>query len=203
MTVCKTAQHCALGPSGMTRSFRAAERTARSQRGARTTRSLRLMIASAMACLVSIVCLASTATAAPDWDRAANVKAAAQQIGEIQSRGGAEQAFKFITACYKTHGLASKYAKAFEGCIAQDVMLMHALSLIYARVDPAILEKNGAPSPETLQRALNQRVSGAFAQYDIPISEARVLEEVIREHGMPVFVKLAFPNSGPAPSKAK
>ncbi len=162
------------------------------------TRARRMV--AAIAILTGLSC---PATAAPDWDRVANVKAAAQQIGEIQARGGAEQAFKFITACYKTHGLASKYSKAFEGCIAQDVMLMQALSLIYDRVDPALLEKRGAPTPAQLQRSLNQRVSGAFAQYEIPATEAPVLQKLISQHGMPIFVKIVFPDAAPAQPQAK
>ena len=56
------------------------------------------------------------------WDRAANIKEAAERIGLIQRTRGAEAAIKHIDACYRTHGLASAYSAAFEACIAQDYM---------------------------------------------------------------------------------
>ena len=138
------------------------------------------------------------AVAAPDWDRVANVKAAAKQIGEIQAQGGADQAFRFIVACYKTHGLASNYSKAFEGCIAQDFMLTQALALIYARVDPAQLQKLGAPTREQLQQTMNQRVNGAFANYQIPAREGLALKAIVDKHGLPVFFNIVFPKQGGA-----
>ena len=133
------------------------------------------------------------AQAAPDWDRVANVKSAAVQIGEIQVNQGADRAFKFITDCYKTHGLAAAYSKAFEGCIAQDFMLMEALVAIYSRVDPKVLQQNGVPSVAQLQDRLSQRVSGAFANYQMPPAEGLALKKIVDTYGMPVFLKIIFP----------
>ena len=132
----------------------------------------------------------------PDWDRVANVKAAAQQIGEIQAHQGADKAFKFINDCYKTHGLAAAYSKAFEGCIAQDLMLMEALAAIYGRVDPQVLRKSGAPSVDQLQATLNQRLSSAYATYSMPVSEGIELKKIVDTHGLPLFIKIVFPKSG-------
>ena len=131
-----------------------------------------------------------------DWDRADNVKAAAKQIGEIQASQGADKAFKFVTDCYRTHGLAANYSKAFEGCIAQDLMLMEALAAIYGRVDPQVLRKSGAPSVEQLQQALSQRMSGAYATYNMPASEGLALKKIVDTHGMPVFIRIVFPKAG-------
>ena len=142
---------------------------------------------------------ASSAHAAPhayDWDRVANIKVAAKQIGEIQAAQGADKAFEFINNCYKTHSLAASYSKYFEGCIAQDLMLMEALAAIYSRLPASSLSKTGAPSVEQLQRALNQRIAGAYATYDMPPTEVRDLKKIVDTHGMPVFLKIVFPKNG-------
>ena len=141
--------------------------------------------------------------AAPDWDRVANVKSAAAQIAEIQAQGGADRAFNFIAACYKTHGLASAYSKAFEGCIAQDVMLTQALALIYEKIDPEMLRKKGAPTRDQLVASLNQRINGAFGQYGLPASEWEALKKIVEQHGLPVFFKIVFPEKTGSGAKAK
>ena len=141
--------------------------------------------------------------AAPGWDRVANVKSAAAQIAEIQAQGGADRAFQFIAACYKTHGLASAYSKAFEGCIAQDVMLTQALALIYEKIDPEMLRKKGAPTRDQLVASLNQRINGAFGQYGLPASEWEALEKIVEQHGLPVFFKIVFPEKPGSGEKAK
>ena len=141
--------------------------------------------------------------AAPDWDRVANVKSAAAQIAEIQAQGGADRAFNFIAACYKTHGLASAYSKAFEGCIAQDVMLTQALALIYEKIDPEMLRKKGAPTRDQLVASLNQRINGAFGQYGLPASEWEALKKIVEQHGLPVFFKIVFPEKPGGGEKAK
>jgi hypothetical protein len=136
-----------------------------------------------------------------DWDRVANVKEAARQIGEIQAAQGADKAFQFINACYKTHSLASAYSKYFEGCIAQDLMLMEALAAIYSRADAGALRRAGAPTVEQLQRSLNQRIGGAYATYNIPPAEVQSLKKIVDTHGMPVFLKVLFPPDAPATPK--
>ena len=145
------------------------------------------------ACILAAIAAHSALAAAPDWDRVANVKAAAVQIGEIQVQQGADKAFKFITDCYKTHGLAAAYSKAFEGCIAQDFMLMEALAAIYSRVDPKVLQQNGVPSVAQLVDRLNERVSGAYANYQMPPGEGQALRKIVDTYGMPVFLKIIFP----------
>jgi hypothetical protein len=143
-----------------------------------------------------------------DWDRIENVKQAAVKIGEIQSRQGAEQAYKFIAACYKTHGLASAYSRAFESCIAQDFMVTQAMALVYEKVDPAALQKMRAPTRDQLQAALNQRVNGAYATYQMQGSEGLALKDIVDQHGMPVFFTYVFPTKDgatvvPAPTSGR
>ena len=146
---------------------------------------------------------AAGAASPPDWDRVANVKHAAEVLGEIQAQGGADQAFRFISACYKTHSLAAAYSRAFESCIAQDFMLSQTLALIYDRIDPAVLKRMGAPTRDILQQTLNQRVNGAYATYEMPPSEGNALKAIVDEHGMPVFFKFVFPKGQGAPAEAK
>ena len=127
------------------------------------------------------------------WDRIGNVETAALQIGEIQARQGVEQAFKFISACYKTHGLASAYSKAFEGCIAQDYMVSKALVQIYSRIPNETLKMNGAPTAEQIDESFKKRASGAFALYKRTPADALALRGVVEQHGLPVFFKTVFP----------
>jgi hypothetical protein len=158
-----------------------------------TRMPLRRPICCGLSSVILIMASTCLAAAAPDWDRPANIKSAATQIGEIHARGGADTAFKFIVACYKTHGLASKYSKAFEGCIAQDLMLMEVLARIYARVPPEDLARTGVPSPEVLVHSLNQRVGSALAQYKIAPSEGLAIKALVDKHGMPEFLRIVFP----------
>ena len=145
------------------------------------------------------------AASPPDWDRVANVKHAAEQLGAIQAQGGADRAFQFISACYKTHSLAAAYSRAFESCIAQDFMLSQTLAVIYDRLDPAVLQKMGAPTRDMIQQALNQRVNGAYAVYEMPASEGYALKAIVDQHGMPVFFKYVFPDKskGSSPPEGK
>ncbi len=130
------------------------------------------------------------------WDRIENVKAAAQNIGGIQKTGGAEAAYKFIAACYKTHGLASAFSKAFEGCIAQDYMQSRALALVYGRLPPERLQQLGAPTAEKLVEALKKRLGAAFGQYQIAAAEGEAFLKLVDLHGMPVFMTTVFPRTG-------
>ncbi|MEQ1696962.1 MAG: hypothetical protein ABL901_14090 [Hyphomicrobiaceae bacterium] len=139
---------------------------------------------------------ARASAASVSWDRIANVEGAAKQIGEVQARGGVEKAFGFISACYKTHGLASAYSKAFEGCIAQDYVVSRTLVLIYERVPKDVLEKSGAPSPEKIDQSFKARAASAFAQYKRTPEDALALRGVVEQHGVPVFLKIVFPGNG-------
>ena len=140
------------------------------------------------------------ATTGVSWDRVANVKDAAAKIGELQAQSGVEQAFRFISACYKTHGLASTYSKAFEGCIAQDYIVSKTLIEIYTRVPADALGKMGAPSAEQIDASFKQRAANAFGQYNRPPEDALALRGVIEEVGVPAFMKAAFPPKD-APAK--
>ncbi|MBX9924916.1 MAG: hypothetical protein K2Y05_01035 [Hyphomicrobiaceae bacterium] len=146
----------------------------------------------AVACWLAI---SSPVAAAPEiaWDRVANVKAAAQNIGDIQKRAGADAAYKFIGACYKTHGLASAFSKAFEGCIAQDYVQSRALALVYGRLSPEQLNQIGAPSADQLIVALQRRLGAAFGQYKIPAADGEAFLKLVDTHGMPVFMSTVFP----------
>jgi hypothetical protein len=142
--------------------------------------------------VMAVLLGSGAAVAAPDWDRVANIKGAAAQIGDIQAREGADRAFKFIAACYRTHGLASKYSKAFEGCIAQDYMQSRALALVYERVEPEQLRRIGAPSAADVMSTLKNRLGAAFGKYAIPSAEGQDFLRLVETHGMPVFVKAVF-----------
>jgi hypothetical protein len=129
------------------------------------------------------------------WDRAANIKEAAERIGLIQRTRGAEAAIKHIDACYRTHGLGSAYSAAFEGCIAQDYMETKLLVRIYGRLQPEQLRRIGAPTADQLAQAMGRRVVAAFSQYKVSAGEADAFKTEVDKVGMPVFLKTVFPNS--------
>ena len=129
------------------------------------------------------------------WDRAANIKESAERIGLIQRSRGAEAAIKHIDACYRTHGLASAYSAAFEGCIAQDYLETKLLTRIYSRLQPEQLRRIGAPTAEQLAQAMGRRVVAAFSQYKVSAADADAFKSEVDKVGMPVFLKTVFPNS--------
>ncbi len=112
----------------------------------------------------------------------------------MQRTQGATRAFAFIDACYKTHSLSSNYTKAFEACIAQDYLETQVLALIYSRLPPETLKKMGAPSPELLAQTMGQRVTQAFATYNVPVARVEAFKKLVDEHGFPVFFEALFPN---------
>lgn len=148
---------------------------------------------------IALVWATAGHAATPGWDRIANVESAATQIGEIQVRQGVEQAFKFISACYKTHGLASAYSKAFEGCIAQDYIVSKTLAQVYTQVPRETLEKMGAPTAEKIDQSFQQRAAGAFALYKRTPEDALALRGIVEARGLPVFLKIVFPKAGEPP----
>lgn len=142
------------------------------------------------------------------WDRAANIRDAAERIGKIQRTQGADGAIKFIDACYRTHGLAENYSAAFEGCIAQDYLETKLLARIYSRLPAETLKKLGAPTADALAQAMGRRVVAAFKQYKVTAAQAEAFKTEVDTHGLEVFLKIVFPNmksegnDGPAPDPA-
>lgn len=153
------------------------------------------------ACWMLLLVMSGTpAFAAPtiDWDRVANIKEAAVRLGNVQKRQGATKAFDLIVACYKTHGASSKYTKYFESCIAQDFIHTQTLMTIYSRMPPDALKKLRAPSPQLLAKAMSQRVSGAFAKYDIPPADANAYKKLVDQYGFRPFAEIVFPKAAKA-----
>lgn len=135
-----------------------------------------------------------------DWDQVANIKDAAQRLAKLQRTKGAQGAFSFIDACYRTHSLASKYSKAFEACIAQDYMQTQVLMFVYSRLTPEELKRTGVPSPKALASAMGQRFSAAFESYKVPIPYVKDFKNLVDEHGFPVFFRIVFPGA-PVPER--
>lgn len=131
----------------------------------------------------------------PDWDQVANIKEAALHLANMQRTQGADRAFKFIDACYRTHSLQVEYTRAFEACIAQDYLETRILALIYSRMPPETLKRLGMPTPQMLADTMGKRVVTAFRSYNVPVSEVQAFKKLVDEHGFPVFFKALFPNS--------
>ena len=160
-----------------------------------TRRGLRRRMAGALLALPFLLAAGQAMAAAgePDWDQVANIKDAATRLAHMQRTQGATRAFAFISACYKTHSLSSKYTRAFEACIAQDYLETQILALIYSRLPPETLKTLGAPTPQLLAKSMGQRIGAAFATYDVPVARVKVFKQLVDEHGFPLFFKSLFP----------
>ena len=131
----------------------------------------------------------------PDWDQVENIKEAALHLADLQRTQGANRAFQFIDACYRTHSLQVEYSRPFEACIAQDYLETRILALIYSRMPPESLKRAGMPTPQMLADTMGKRVVTAFRSYKVPVSEVQAFKKLVDEHGFPVFFKALFPNS--------
>lgn len=145
-------------------------------------------------CLLAV----TSASAAPrtDWDRAANIRESAEHLVSLQRKGGALGAYKFISACYKTHMLAERYSKPLEACIAQDYMLTQTLVTIYGRLAPEARKEIHAVEPAALARALSVRVSGVLTQYKLSEEDGLEIKRLVDKEGMPLFLAKSFPKAG-------
>ncbi len=131
----------------------------------------------------------------PSWDQVANIKDAAERIGKLHRARGVKAAYEFIDACYRTHSLAENYGQAFESCIAQDYLETTMLAQVYSRLPPDALTKMGAPTAAQIADAMGRRVVAAFAQYKMPAAYGDDLRKLVDEHGVPVFLKIVFPEA--------
>jgi hypothetical protein len=150
---------------------------------------------------LALLAAGSTALAAkPGWDQLANIKVAAERLAQLQRARGALGTFKFISDCYRTHGLASAYSEYFEACIVQDYIHSILTASVYQRIPKDARERMGAPEPDALVAAMKHRISEAFARYKVPPAEARAFILLIDQQGLKVFGEARFPE-GPAPAE--
>jgi hypothetical protein len=131
------------------------------------------------------------------WDQVANIKDAAERLGRLHTTRGPKAAYDFIDACYRTHSLASDYSQPFEACIAQDYIETKVLANVFSRLPPDVLSKLGVPTPDALADAMGRRIVAAFSQYKIPVAYAESLKKLVDKHGLPVFMKIVFPDRSP------
>ena len=154
----------------------------------------------ATAALAALLVSGLAAAAAPDWNQEENVAEAAKHIAILHAKEGPQKAIDFVDACYRTHGLASDYSRAFEGCIVRDFLLAHVIAARYAQVPVEERKKLRLPEPDAITGIMGQRVAAAFKQYDVSAAEADKLRDLIGKVGVPVFMAIAFPKSTEAPA---
>lgn len=131
----------------------------------------------------------------PDWNRAANIKDAAQRLGTLHRREGSQGVLKFLDACYRTHILSAKFSQGLEACMAQDYMHTQVLALIYGRLPEEERRKNNMPSPRQMADAMGQRFVSAFTQYQVPTTDAASLKTLVDKNGMEIFMTAVFPKA--------
>lgn len=148
------------------------------------------------AALALVLTASVCAHAAPiAWDRAENIKQAAERLGPMLKARGAAGTYKFIADCYGTHSIADKFTAGLEACIAQDYMLTEVLAAIYSRMPPDKRKEIGAVEPEALARTFARRVGATLAHYKMSEADGLKLKKLVEEHGLPVFTKATLPKS--------
>lgn len=153
------------------------------------------VVAMSAAFAVQLVATATPLDARPKWDQAANVRAAATRLAEMQKRQGAEAVVKFLDACYRTHTLASQFSEALEGCLAQDLMFSHVLANIYARLPSRALKEQNLPSPQQISASVSKRVAAVATQYKLTEEQRKSILAAVETHGLPIFMKSVFPTA--------
>jgi hypothetical protein len=155
-----------------------------------------------LAMLAALICGLSAALAAkPDWDRPANIKDAAERLALLHRTQGSPGVVKFLSACYRTHTLASAFSQGLESCMAQDFMHTQVLAMIYSKVPADVRAKQKAPSPEAISGAMDERFEQAKAQYHLSDEELIDFKKLIEKDGMPVFLKAVFTKAGEGDGK--
>lgn len=134
--------------------------------------------------------------AAITWDRAANIKGAAERLVGILKTRGAPGTFKFIADCYGTQMLAEKYGEGLEACIAQDYMLSGVMAAIYGRIPPEERKRMSVVEPDELARGFSRRAGAALAQYKMGEADGLALKKLVEEVGIPIFAKATLPKQG-------
>ncbi len=158
----------------------------------------------ATAALLFVVVAAHAAHAAkPDWDRAANVKEAAERLSKLHKAKGSEAVLKFLDACYRTHALAARFSAALEGCMAQDYVHSRVLVAVYERVPEAVRAARKLPTPGAIAGAMNARFEAVIRQYSVAPKDVEAMKAAFETHGVPVFVASAFPNAGAGRDEGK
>lgn len=159
--------------------------------------AMRGVVAALAASLLALV----PAAAAPAWDQVENIKEAAGHIAVLHAKQGPQKAIEFIDACYRTHGLASDYSRAYEGCIVRDFLVAHILAAQYAQVSAEERAKRRLPEPRAIAGSMGQRVAAAFQQYNVTPADADHFRELVGKHGIPVYLNIAFPPTEKAPAE--
>lgn len=137
---------------------------------------------------------ASPHAASISWDRATNIKGAAERLVGILKERGAPGTYKFISDCYGTQTLAEKYGAGLEACIAQDYMLSEVLAAIYSRIPPEKRKEMGVVEPQQLAVAFSRRAGSALAQYKLTEADGLALKKLVDQHGLPLFVQATLPH---------
>jgi hypothetical protein len=137
------------------------------------------------------------------WDQVANIKEAAVRLAELQQARGVTGPFQFISACYKTHTLASDYSRALEGCLIQDIIHSSVTALVYSRLSPQQRAETRVPEPDVLTKSMASRVLASLGQYKRTEADAQALIALVNTHGMPAYSKARFPAGEPSPKAAE
>ena len=122
------------------------------------------------------------------WDRAANIRAAATEIGQVQKEEGRFGVDRTIEDCYLEHVVeADRYTQQVETCLTQDILHSRFSAAIFARISPAVRQAEGTPEPKAVMQEMAQRVGRAFSQTRVEVDLARDIVKDIEVIGEPVF----------------
>ena len=145
-------------------------------------------------CAIASGCAFAMPVAAKSaWDQAGNIKEAAKRLAVLHRTEGSQGVVKFLDACYKTHTIAAEYTAGLEACMAQDYIHSRVLAEIYAKLPEEARAKLHAPSAAFIANTMNARFAAIVTQYKISQPDADTLRKSFDKHGLPIFIKSAFP----------
>lgn len=144
------------------------------------------------AALAAALALAAAAAAEPDWDRAANIKAAAVQMAAVHRQKGFFGGFDEVKRCYAA-APAQAYTRQLEFCMAQDYVGAHVAASTYRELSPDTRKQTGSPDPDAVLRAMAARIQQALGRAQAHTADAHAFVAVAKRDGLAAYKEARFP----------
>jgi hypothetical protein len=153
-------------------------------------------IATLACCLSLTTANVAAQTLAPE--RIINIERATADIGAIQKQSGSNGAFAAITQCYKRElPRATKLTPQLEACMAQDIVVSHATAVFFAKLNSEGRRKAGGEEPADVLKAMQTRVVGTMARFNVPQDQALAFSGMVKTKGMEAYARAQFPDHFP------
>jgi hypothetical protein len=131
--------------------------------------------------------------------RVRNIEKAAEEIGAIQKRSGADGAFAAINECYRRElARATALTPQLEACMAQDIVVSQVTAAFYSRLSPEGRRMAGGEEPGAVLKAMQGRVVGTMTRFKVPQDDALAFSGIVKTRGMEAYGRVQFPDQFPA-----